>query len=46
MPKEGMTGLTLKIEVAELLRSQAKNAGMGINDYVTAILMGPSLGPS
>jgi len=46
MPKQGMTGLTLKIEVAELLRSKAKASGIGVNDYLTAILMGPSSGQS
>jgi len=39
MPKPGMTGICLKTEVAELLRAKAKEANMGINDYLTAILM-------
>ena len=43
MPKIGMTGLCLKTEVAELLRAKAKEANMGLNDYLTAMLMGPSL---
>jgi len=39
MPKKGYTGICLKKEVAELLRSKAKAANMGINDYITALLM-------
>ena len=39
MPKPGMTGICLKTEVAELLRAKAKAAEMGINDYLTALLM-------
>ena len=39
MPKPGMTGLCLKTEVAELLRAKAKEANMGINDYLTTVLM-------
>jgi len=39
MPKPGMTGICLKTEVAELLRTKAKEANMGINDYLTAFLM-------
>ncbi|MEM2994972.1 MAG: hypothetical protein QXI91_03005 [Candidatus Bathyarchaeia archaeon] len=39
MPKEGFTGICLKTEVAELLRAKAKEAKMGINDYLTEILM-------
>jgi hypothetical protein len=47
MPKPGMTGICLKTEVAELLRAKAKAAEMGINDYLTAILMETPLnGPS
>lgn len=42
MPKPGMTGICLKTEVAELLRTKAREANMGLNDYLTAILMGPS----
>ena len=38
MPKSGMTGLCLKTEVAELLRAKAREANMGINDYLTALL--------
>jgi len=38
MPKPGMTGLCLKTEVAELLRAKAREANMGINDYLTALL--------
>ncbi|MEM3823406.1 MAG: hypothetical protein QXH87_00570 [Candidatus Bathyarchaeia archaeon] len=39
MPKPGMTGVCLKTEVAELLRAKAKEAKMGINDFLTALLM-------
>jgi len=39
MPKPGMTGICLKTEVAELLRTKAKEANMGINDYLTFLLM-------
>ncbi|MEM2130354.1 MAG: hypothetical protein QXZ70_07130 [Candidatus Bathyarchaeia archaeon] len=42
MPKQGMTGLCLKTEVATLLRSKAENADIGINDYLTTLLLGPS----
>ena len=42
MPKPGMTGLCLKTEVATLLRDKAENANMGLNDYLTALLLGPS----
>jgi hypothetical protein len=46
MPKPGMTGICLKQEVADLLRSKAKAASLGLNDYLTSILMAPSLGQS
>jgi len=39
MPKPGMTGICLKTEVAQLLRAKAKEANMGINDYLTFLLM-------
>ena len=42
MPKQGYTGLCLKREVAELLRAKARQAKMGINDFLTALLLGPS----
>ena len=42
MPKQGMTGICLKTEVANLLRSKAQNADMGLNDYLTSLLLGPS----
>ena len=42
MPKFGMVGVTLKSEVAGLLRSRAKQAGMGLNEFLLAILTGPS----
>ncbi|MCS7125286.1 MAG: hypothetical protein NZ932_07740 [Candidatus Bathyarchaeota archaeon] len=38
MPKPGMIGVSLKKEVAELLRAKAKEANMGINDYLMAVL--------
>ena|GEM_PF-1929406 len=40
MPKPGMTGICLKTEVAELLRAKAREANMGLSDYLTVILMG------
>jgi hypothetical protein len=40
MPKQGCTGLCLKREVAELLRAKAREAKMGINDFLTALLLG------
>ena len=39
MPKPGMTGICLKTEVAQLLRAKAKEANMGINDFLMALLM-------
>ena len=42
MPKPGMTGVCLKTEVANLLRTKAQNANMGLNDYLTSLLLGPS----
>jgi hypothetical protein len=42
MPKPGMTGICLKQEVAELLRSKAKTSNMGLNEYLTNLLLGPS----
>ncbi|MCL6579358.1 MAG: hypothetical protein K6T73_08230 [Candidatus Bathyarchaeota archaeon] len=39
MPKPGMTGICLKTEVAQLLRAKAKEANMGINDYLATILL-------
>jgi len=39
MPKPGMTGICLKTEVAQLLRAKAKEASMGINDFLMALLM-------
>jgi hypothetical protein len=46
MPKPGMTGITLKDDVAELLRKRAIAAGQGLNDFVTSMLMTSSLVPS
>jgi len=43
MPKPGMVGVSLKREVAQLLRAKAKEANMGINDFLTALLMEKSL---
>lgn len=43
MPKPGFTGICLKTEVAQLLRTKAKEANRGINDYLTAIITGASL---
>src|SRR3989337_1999481 len=42
MPKPGMTGITLKQEVADLLRTKAQRANLGLNDYLTSLLLGPS----
>ena len=42
MPKPGMTGICLKTEVAELLRAKAREADMGLNDYLTSLLIVPS----
>ncbi|MEM3618682.1 MAG: hypothetical protein QXK47_06405 [Candidatus Bathyarchaeia archaeon] len=38
MPKPGMTGISLKKEVADLLRAEAKASKMGINDFLRLIL--------
>jgi hypothetical protein len=46
MPEPGMTGLCLKNEVSNLLRSKAKAAKQGLNDYLTSLLMAPPLGSS
>ena len=42
MPKKGYTGICLKTEVAQLLRAKAKTANMGLNDYLTSLLLEPS----
>jgi len=42
MPKPGMTGITLKNEIADLLRAKAKQANMGLNEFLEATLIGPS----
>ncbi|KPV62383.1 MAG: putative transposase DNA-binding domain protein [Candidatus Bathyarchaeota archaeon BA1] len=39
MPKPGMAGLCLKTEVANLLRAKAKEANMGVNDFLTTLLL-------
>ena len=43
MPKPGMTGICLKQEVADLIRARARSANMGLNEYLTNMLLGPSL---
>jgi hypothetical protein len=43
MPKPGMTGLCLKQEVADLVRKRAHDTGQGLNDYLSGLLLGPSL---
>jgi hypothetical protein len=40
MPKPGMIGLTLKKEVYNLLKIKAKEAGMGINQFLETLLLG------
>ena len=40
MPKPGMAGLTLKREVYMLLKAKAREAGMGINQYLETLLIG------
>ena len=42
MPKRGYVSLTLKREVADLLRARAKQAHMGINDLLETLLLGQS----
>ena len=42
MPKPGMTRITLKSEVAELLRQKAREADMKLNEFLLKILSGPS----
>ena len=42
MPKHGYVSLTLKREVADLLRARAKQAHMGINDLLETLLLGQS----
>jgi hypothetical protein len=42
MPKPGMAGITLRKEVAELLRTKAKEANMGLNEFLETTLIGPS----
>ena len=46
MPKPGMTSICLKQEVADLLRKRAHAANQGLNDYLTSLLIGPSLAQS
>ena len=38
MPKEGFTAISLKKEIAEMLRNKAKEAKMGINEFLALIL--------
>ena len=42
MPKKGMTAITFRTEIAELLRTKAKQAGMGLNEFLETTLIGPS----
>ena len=37
MPKKGYVAVTLKKEVAELVRGQAKVSGMCLNDYLLSL---------
>ncbi|MCX8171042.1 MAG: hypothetical protein N3E47_03580 [Candidatus Bathyarchaeota archaeon] len=39
MPKPGMVGLTLKREVYVLLKARAREAGMGVNQYLETLLI-------
>jgi len=38
MPKKGYTGITLKTEIAQLLRQKAKESGLSINQYLLWLL--------
>ena len=38
MPKKGYTGITLKTEIAQLLRQKAKESGLNINQYLLWLL--------
>jgi len=38
MPKEGYTGITIKTEVAQLLRQKAKEHGLNLNQYLLWLL--------
>ena len=38
MPKAGYTGITLKTEIAQLLRQKAKQSGLNINQYLLRLL--------
>jgi hypothetical protein len=42
MPKPRMTGITLRKEVAYLLRTKAEQANMGLNELLEATLIRPS----
>ena len=46
MPKQGMTSICLKQEVADLVRKRARDAGQGLNDYLSSLLLGPSIQPA
>ena len=47
MPKPGYTGLTLKQEIAQLLRQKAQQAGIGINQLLIQLLQdGPRTVPT
>ena len=38
MPKTGYTGITLKSDVAALLRERARKAGLGLNEFLLTLL--------
>ncbi|MHA1664300.1 MAG: hypothetical protein ACTSVW_00490, partial [Candidatus Njordarchaeales archaeon] len=38
MPKPGYTTITLKTQVAQLLKQKAQHAGLGLNQYLLALL--------
>ena len=40
MPKIGMISLTLKKDVYDLLKAKAREAGMGVNQYLENLLIG------
>jgi len=42
MPKPGYTGLTVKKEIAELLKSKAKQEGLGLNAFLLKLLQNSS----
>jgi hypothetical protein len=46
MPKPGMTSLCLKQEVADLVRKRAAANNQGLNEYLSSLLLGPSIQPA